>query len=327
MMTVAALRRVGVLAAAIALFAVNANAEEWPPSTVKIIVPFAAGSTPDLIGRIIADNLKTKYAASAFVVENKPGASGNTGTDVVAKSKPDGAVIGISLGGPLAINTILFSQLPYDPQKEIAPVTLLTALPSVLVVPTSLNVASVADFVALLKKDASRINYGSIGAGSLSQLCMEAIGLKAGNGKMVHVPYPGSPAAVTALLRGDVQAACLPAISVTPQLGSGSLKILAVTTPRRSPFLPDYPTLKESGIDVESDAWNGLIAPAGTPSAVITRINADVREILAKPEVVDKLKTQLIAPYPSTPEEMRAKIESEKKLWADVIKAADIKIN
>jgi len=304
-----------------------AYAQNWPPSTVKIVVPFAAGSTPDLVGRILADNLQSKHPGSSFVVENKPGASGNTGTDVVAKAAPDGSVIGISLGGPLAINTILFSQLPYDPQKDIAPITLLTALPSVLVVPSSLNIGSVADFVGLLKKDATKISYGSIGAGSLSQLCMEAIGLKAGGGKMVHVPYPGSPAAVTALIRGDVQAACLPAISVTPQLGSGSLKILAVTTPQRSSFLPDYPTLKESGIDVESDAWNGLIAPAGTPVTTIAAINADVREVLAKPEVIEKLKTQLIAPFPSTSDEMRAKIANEKKLWADVIKAADIKIN
>jgi tripartite-type tricarboxylate transporter receptor subunit TctC len=301
-------------------------AQSWPPATVKIVVPFAAGSTPDLVGRILADNLQARNTGSAFVVENKPGASGNTGTDVVAKAAPDGSVIGISLGGPLAINTILFSQLPYDPARDIAPITLLTALPSVLVVPSSLNISTVADFVALLKKDASKISYGSIGAGSLSQLCMEAIGLKAGGGKMVHVPYPGSPAAVTALLRGDVQAACLPAISVTPQLASG-LKILAVTTPQRSAFLPDYPTLKESGIDVESDAWNGLIAPSGTPPAVIAKINAQVREVLALPAVVEKLKTQLIAPYPSTPDEMRAKIDNEKKLWADVIKAADIKIN
>lgn len=318
----------GILAACIAglLAGSPAAAQSWPPATVKIVVPFGAGSTPDLVARILADNLQSKNAGSAFVVENKPGASGNTGTDVVAKAPPDGSVIGISLGGPLAINTILFSQLPYDPQKDIAPITLLTALPSVLVVPSSLNLSTVADFVALLKKDASKISYGSIGAGSLSQLCMEAIGLKAGGGKMVHVPYPGSPAAVTALLRGDVQAACLPAISVTPQLGSG-LKILAVTTPKRSAFLPDYPTLKESGIDVESDAWNGLIAPSGTPPAVIAKINAQVREVLALPAVVEKLKTQLIAPYPSTPEEMRAKIDNEKKLWADVIKAADIKIN
>ncbi len=317
----------GIVAAIFAslLAAPAAVAQSWPPATVKIVVPFGAGSTPDLVARILADNLQTKNAGSAFVVENKPGASGNTGTDVVAKAPPDGSVIGISLGGPLAINTILFSQLPYDPVKDIAPITLLTALPSVLVVPSSLNIATVADFVALLKKDASKISYGSIGAGSLSQLCMEAIGLKAG-GKMVHVPYPSSPAAVTALLRGDVQAACLPAISVTPQLASG-LKILAVTTPKRSAFLPDYPTLKESGIDVESDAWNGLIAPSGTPPAVIAKINAQVREVLALPAVIEKLKTQLIAPYPSTPEEMRVKIDNEKKLWADVIKAADIKIN
>jgi tripartite-type tricarboxylate transporter receptor subunit TctC len=318
----------GILAACFAglLTGSPAAAQNWPPATVKIVVPFGAGSTPDLVARILADNLQTKNAGSAFVVENKPGASGNTGTDVVAKAPPDGSVIGISLGGPLAINTILFSQLPYDPARDIAPITLLTALPSVLVVPSSLNISTVADFVALLKKDASKISYGSIGAGSLSQLCMEAIGLKAGGGKMVHVPYPGSPAAVTALLRGDVQAACLPAISVTPQLASG-LKILAVTTPQRSAFLPDYPTLKESGIDVESDAWNGLIAPSGTPPAVIAKINAQVREVLALPAVVEKLKTQLIAPYPSTPDEMRAKIDNEKKLWADVIKAADIKIN
>jgi tripartite-type tricarboxylate transporter receptor subunit TctC len=306
--------------------AVPAKAQTWPPATVKIVVPFGAGSTPDLVARILADNLQSKNAGSAFVVENKPGASGNTGTDVVAKAPPDGSVIGISLGGPLAINTILFSQLPYDPAKDIAPITLLTALPSVLVVPTSLNIATVADFVALLKKDASKVSYGSIGAGSLSQLCMEAIGLKAGGGKMVHVPYPGSPAAVTALLRGDVQAACLPAISVTPQLANG-MKILAVTTPQRSAFLPGYPTLKESGIDVESDAWNGLIAPAGMPPAMIAKINAQVREVLALPAVIEKLKIQLIAPYPSTPEEMRAKIDNEKKLWADVIKTADIKIN
>ena len=303
------------------------NAQEWPPATVKIVVPFAAGSTPDVVGRILADNLHTMHPASSFVVENKPGASGNTGTDLVAKSMPDGSMIGISLGGPLAINTILFSQLPYDPQTDIAPITLLTAQPSVLVVPTSLNVGSVADFVALLRKDASAVSYGSIGAGSLSQLCMEAIGLKAGGGKMVHVPYPGSPAAITALIRGDVQAACLPAIAVTPQLGSGTLKILAVTTSSRSPFLPDYPTLKESGIDVESDAWNGLIAPAGTPPPVIAKINADVHQALTKPEVVEKLKTQLMASTPSTPDEMRDKINREKILWADVIKAANIRIN
>jgi tripartite-type tricarboxylate transporter receptor subunit TctC len=302
-------------------------AQEWPTRSVKIVVPFAPGSTPDMVGRVLAEDLEARHSGVTFIVENKPGASGNTGTDYVAKSAPDGTTIGISLGGPLAINTLLFSKLPYDPAKDIAPITMLTALPSVLVVPASLNISTVAEFVALLKTDAGKISYASIGVGSLSQLCMEAIGLKAGGGKMVHIPYGGSPQAITAVIRGDVQAACLPAIAVTPQLASGTVKILAVTTTRRSPFLPDMPTLKENRIDVESDAWNALIAPAGTPPAIIAKINAEVGETLRKPEVREKLRTQLIEPVPSTPNELRIRMEAEKKLWADVIKAADIRIN
>ena len=302
-------------------------AQEWPTRPVKIVVPFAPGSTPDMVGRVIADGLQARHPGISVIVENKPGASGNTGTDYVAKSEPDGTTIGISLGGPLAINTLLFSKLPYNPAKDIAPITMLTTLPSVLVVPSSLGANTVADFVALLKKDAGRFSYGSIGAGSLSQLCMEAIGLKAGGGKMVHVPFGGSPQAVTAVIRGDVQAACLPAIAVTPQLASGKVKILAVTTARRSPLLPEIPTLKESGIDVESDAWNALIAPAGTPPTIIAKINAEVGEVLRKPEIREKLHAQLIEPAPSTPDELRARIEAEKKLWADVVKAANIRIN
>jgi tripartite-type tricarboxylate transporter receptor subunit TctC len=302
-------------------------AQQWPSKPVKIVVPFAPGSTPDMVGRVIAADLQERHPGISVIVENKPGASGNIGTDYVAKSTPDGTTLGISLGGPLAINTLLFSKLPYNPEKDIAPITLLTAMPSVLVVPSSLGVGSVADFVARLKKDASSISYGSIGAGSLSQLCMEAIGLKAGGGKMVHIPFGGSPETVTALIRGDVQAACLPAISVTPQLASGGIKILAVTTAKRSPFLPDIPTLQESSIDVESDAWNALIAPAGTPPAIIAQINTEVGEALRKPEVREKLQTQLIEPMPSTPDQLRARMAAEKVLWADVIKAADIRIN
>ena len=302
-------------------------AQEWPTRAVKIVVPFAPGSTPDMVGRVLAEDLQARHSGISFIVENKPGASGNTGTDYVAKSAPDGTTIGISLGGPLAINTLLFSKMPYDPAKDIAPITMLTALPSVLVVPASLNISTVAEFVALLKTGAGKISYGSIGVGSLSQLCMEAIGLKAGGGKMVHIPYGGSPQAVTAVIRGDVQAACLPAIAVTPQLASGTVKILAVTTARRSPFLPEISTLEENGIDVESDAWNALIAPAGTPPAIIAKINSEVGETLRKPEVREKLHTQLIEPVPSTPNELRVRMEAEKELWADVIKAADIRIN
>src|SRR6185369_2124478 len=176
-----------------------------------------------------------------FVIENKPGASGNLGTDAVAKAEPDGSTIGISIGGPLAINTLLFSKLPYDPAKDIAPITQLVSLPSALAVNSSVKVNSTTELIALLKREPGKFNYASIGNGSLSHLAMEAIALKSGT-QMVHLPYPSSPAAITAVIRGDAQMACLPAISVTPQVPTGKVKILAVSIARRSPFLPDVPT-------------------------------------------------------------------------------------
>ena len=302
-----------------------AAAQNWPTRTVKIIVPFGPGSTPDMVARLIADRLQQKLGQT-FVIENKPGASGNLGTDAVAKAEPDGATIGISIGGPLAINTLLFSKLPYDPAKDIAPVTQLITQPSALVVNSSLGVDSVAELVALLKREPGKYSFGSIGNGSLSHLAMEAVALRSGT-RMVHVPYPSSPQAMTAVLRGDVQMACLPAIAVTPQLASGKVKILAVSTARRSALLPDIPTLKEAGIDVEADAWMGLIAPAKTPAAVIARIHDEVADAIKTPEIRQKLATQLMEPIGNSPAQFRANINAEITRWAPVINAADIKIN
>ena len=297
----------------------------WPPKQVRIIVPFAAGSSPDIVGRLLAESFQTRYPASTFVVENKPGASGNIGTDVIAKSAADGSTIGISLGGPLAINTLLFAKLPYDPARDISPISMLTQLPSVLAVPTSLGVNSVAEFLARMRSEKNALAYGSIGTGSLSQLCIEAIAQKAGV-RMIHVPYSSSPAATTALLRGDVQVACLPAIGVTPQLSTGLIKLLAVTTAQRSKFLPDVPTLKESGIDVQSDAWNALVGPGGLSPDMIAKINADVARTLAEPNVIERLNAQLISPEPSSPDDLRRRMADEKAMWSGVIKAANIAI-
>jgi len=304
---------------------VPAAAQEWPTKTVRIIVPFGPGSTPDAVARLIGDRLQQKLG-QPFVIENKPGASGNLGTDAVAKAEPDGATIGISIGGPLAINTLLFSKLPYDPAKDIAPITQLVTQPSALAVNASLNVDSVAELVALIKREPGKYNFGSIGNGSLSHLAMEAIALKSGV-KLVHIPYASSPQAMTALLRGDVQMACLPAISVTPHVGPGKVKILAVSTARRSAFLPEIPTLKESGIDVEADAWMGLIAPAGLPAAIIDKINQDVVEAIRTPAIREKLAAQLMEPVGNSPAEFRARIEAEIGRWDPVIKAANVKIN
>lgn len=313
--------------AAMLAAAAPAAAQDWPARTVKIVAPFGPGSTPDIVARLVAEELQKKYPDSSFIVENKAGAGGVLGTDTVAKATPDGTTIGVSIGGPLAINTILMSKLPYDPKKDIAAVTQLVTMPSAVTVNPSLNVNSVAELVALLKKEPGKYNFGSIGNGSLSHLAMEAIGIKSG-ARMVHVPYPSSPAATTALIRGDVQLAAMPAIAVTPHAEAGKVKILAVTLARRSPFLPNVPTLKESGIDVEADTWMGLIAPGTTPKALVEKINKDVAEAIKSKTVRDKLATQLMEPVGNSPEQFRAVIDAEIERWAPVIKAADVqKIN
>jgi tripartite-type tricarboxylate transporter receptor subunit TctC len=301
-----------------------ADAQEWPTHAVRIVVPFGPGSTPDVIARLIADRLQ-QTLGQAFVVENKPGASGNIGTDAVAKAAPDGSTIGISIGGPLAINALLFAKLPYDPAKDIAPITLLTTQASVLAVNASLGIDTVADLIARLKAAPGKYNFGSIGTGSLSHLAMQAIALKSGT-TIVHVPYASSPQAMTAVIRNDVQMACLPAIAVAPHATSGAVRMLAVSTARRSPFFPDVPTLKESGIDVEADAWNGLVAPAGTPAAIIAKINQAVVAAIRSPEVRAKLAAQFMQPVGTTPEEFRARIAAEVVRWAPIIKDANIRI-
>ncbi len=314
-----------LLALAALLIALPAAAQTWPEKPVRLIVPFGPGSTPDVVMRLLADQLQQKLGQN-FIVENKPGASGNIGTDAVAKAEPDGYTVGLSIGGPLGINPLLFGKLPYDPQKDLALVTLLTTQPSALAVNTSLGVNTVAELIDLLKKNPGKYNYGSIGNGSLSHLAMEAIALKSGT-QMVHIPYGGSPQAMTALIRNDVQMGCLPAISVTPHLASGQVKILAISTAARSALLPGIPTLKEAGVDVEADAWNGLIAPAKTPEAIIARLRAAVTEALNSPAVREKLAAQIMEPIPTSAEQFRAKIDADVARWTPVIKAANIKVN
>jgi tripartite-type tricarboxylate transporter receptor subunit TctC len=320
-----------IVAALLALFvavppaAAQGTSQDWPTKPVKIVVPFGAGSTPDVVARLVADHLQKKLG-QPFVIDNKPGASGNIGTDAVAKAAPDGTTIGVSIGGPLAINTLLFSKLPYDPKTDIAPITQLVTQPSALAVNSSVMANSAGELVELLRREPGKYNFGSIGNGSLSHLAMEAIALLSGT-QMVHIPYASSPAAMTAIIRGDVQMGCLPAISVTPHAGSGSVKILAVSTAKRSPYLPDIPTLKEAGIDVDADAWMGMIAPAHTPEAIVAKIQREVVEAIGTATVREKLAAQLMEPVGNSPAEFRARIDGEIVRWGPVIKAANIKVN
>jgi len=313
--------------AALILFActLTAAAQDWPPAPVKIVVPFAAGATPDIVARLIADRLHNTLDRT-FIVENKPDASGNTGTGAVAKAAPDGSTIGVSIGGPLAINTLLFGKLPYDPRKDLTLITLLVTQPSVLAVHAGLGVDTTRAMIDLIRRNPGEYVFGSIGAGSLSHLAMEAIAVMSG-AQLVHLPYPSSPRAMTALIRNDVQMVCLPAISVVPQLGSGAIKVLAVSTGERSALLPGVPTLEEAGIDVEADAWSGLIAPAQIPDAMTARIGRLVGDAIGSDDVRAKLARQFMAPIPGTPAQFRARVDAEIARWAPVIAAAKIKMS
>jgi tripartite-type tricarboxylate transporter receptor subunit TctC len=302
----------------------QAHAQEWPSGQVTIIVPFSAGSTPDSLARIVAEGLQERLK-QPFIVENRTGASGNTGTAAVAKAAPDGQTLGVSIVGPLVINALLFSSMPYDTAKNLAPITILAAQPSVLVANNDIAAKDVGGVLALIKQEPDKITYGSIGRGSLSHLAMASLAMNA-KVNLVHLPFPGSPAAVTALLRGDVQLAVLPAASVGELGSGGKLKMLAVTSAKRSPLLPELPTLGEAGIaNVEADAWVGLIAPAGTSEAVLAKVHKEAAAVLADPAIVAKLKAQYMSVIASTPEQFRAVLKAEHDRWAPIIAAGGIK--
>jgi tripartite-type tricarboxylate transporter receptor subunit TctC len=318
------MKRLSAVLLAAALCWSPLQAQEWPAQTVTVIVPFAAGSTPDSLARIVADGLQQRLG-KPFVVENRAGASGNTGTAAVAKAAPDGHTLGVSIVGPLVINHLLFAKMPYETGRDIEPITVLAAQPSVLVVSPGVAADSVESLIAAIRREPDKFTYGSIGRGSLSHLAMASLAMKAGV-NLVHLPFPGSPAAATALLRGDVQMAVLPAASVASLAADKKLRLLAVTSPQRSPLLPDLPTLREAGIaGVEADAWVGLIAPAGTSKAILARLHKEAVAVLADPAVIDKLKAQYMVPIANSPDAFRAVLKEEHDRWAPIIAAGGIK--
>lgn len=303
-----------------------ANAQEWPQRPVKIVAPFAAASTPDTFARILADNLR-KRLGQPVIVENKPGAGGMVGTDAVAKAAPDGYTIGVSIVGPLVNNKLLYKKMPYDPDRDLVPITIAVTQASLLVVPADRNINDLNELVASLKSRPGKGNYASIGVGSLSHLTMELVALRSG-AEIVHVPYPGSGQAVTALLAGDVDMACLPALSVVAHVKAGKLKAIGASTAKRSALLPDVPTLREQGLeDVDAGAWIGVVAPAGTPAPIVDRIRREVVAVLRDPEVAAALQRQMMEVVGSTPEEFAAHLDAERRRWTPVIQKAKISLD
>lgn len=315
----------GVLYALLTLPAAG-FAQGWPTGPVRVIVPFAAGSTPDLAARIISERLSIRLG-TPLVVENKAGASGNIGTDAVAKAAPDGQTIGVSIAGPLAVNTLLYKKLPYNPTKDIEPITIAATQPAVLVVANKLGISSAKDFLVLLKNNPSKYSFSSVGAGSISHLGMEAIAGRC-NADPVHAPYPGSGAAVMAVIAGDVDFALLPAAAVMPHIKAGKLKGLAVASTKRSAILADVPTLAEAGIDdIQADAWIGFIAPAKTPPAIIARLHKEIVEILAEPAIREKMKLQYMDVVGDSPSHFREVMASDVARWKPIVQKHNIKLD
>lgn len=319
------MRKSFIVLSSLLAMSVAALAQDWPTRAVTIVVPFSAGSTPDVAARIVSDRLQARLG-QPFVVENKPGASGNLGTAAVAKATPDGYTIGVSIIGPLAINTLLMPSMPYDPAKDLALISIITSQPSALVVSKELAVTKVGDLINLLKSNPGKYNYGSIGNGSLSHLAMEALALQSGS-KVVHIPFRGSPDAITALLRNDVQMGMLPIGAVAPLAENGQLRLLAVSAAQRMQQFPDLPTLEEVGLtEVVADAWVGLIAPRSISADIASKLESEAKSILAEPAVREKLQAQMTNAIGSSAAEFQARVDADFARWNRVIKAGNIRI-
>lgn len=326
----ASLRRVPTWLAGLALslltLTATAQPAAWPSKPVKLIVPYGAGSSPDVLARIIGDKLAPRLG-QPVVVENRPGADGNNGTGAVAKGAADGYTFVVSTNEPLVYNTVLYKKLPYDPFNELRPVVLAGGQANVCAVRADAGINTLKDLVAAMKKHPGTFNFSSTGVGSLSHLGVELLKVKTDT-YAVHIPYASSPLAVLAILQGDVQFACVPAVAVLPHVKSGKLRTLAVSTAQRSPLTPDIPTMKEAGLpEIESIAWMAVMAPAGTPTEVVQRLNREINAVLAMPEVREKMHAQYMEPIGSTPEALQSFMQQELRVMTPIIKRTGITID
>jgi tripartite-type tricarboxylate transporter receptor subunit TctC len=303
-----------------------ALAQAYPTHPVRLVVPFPAGGTTDILARAVAQQL-TESLGQSFVVDNRPGAGGNIGADIVAKSPPDGYTLVMGTVGTHAINPSLYSKMPYDHVKDFVPIVLVAGVPNVLEVNTSVPVHTVNDLIKLAKEKPGQINFASSGAGTSIHLSGELFKTMAGV-DMTHVPYKGSAPAITDLIGGQVQVMFDNLPSSLAQIKAGKLRAVAVTSLKRAPALPDVPTLNESGLPgFEASSWFGILGPAGTPPAVVTRINAEVNKWLQSPDAREKLLAQGAEAAGGTPESFVAHIKSETEKWAKVVKASGAKVD
>ena len=295
----------------------------YPEKPVRIIVPFAAGGVADMLPRIVGEKLTQKWG-QPVVVENKTGASGNIGMAEGARASPDGYTLVLAPAGNLTVNPTLFKNLPFDTHRDLTPVTLLAQSPNVLVVHPSVPAKTFAELIAYAKANPGKLNFASPGEGSGAHLAGELLNSDA-DIKTAHIPYKGIAPAVNDLLGGQVQMMFAGISTVLQHVKAGKLVALAIASPKRSPQLPDVPTVSESGLrgfDVTS--WYGIVVRAGTPPAIVQKVQRDMAEALQAPDVRTRLSDLGLEPVGNTPEEFKARIEAEAKKWGDIVENAGI---
>jgi tripartite-type tricarboxylate transporter receptor subunit TctC len=303
----------------------SASAQTWPEKSIRFVMSAPPGSSIDVLGRTIAEKLRDRLG-QPVVVENKPAAGGTVAVDEIAKAAPDGYTMVLAFNGPLSIAPLL-RKLPYDPQRDLAPVIITTSQPNVLAVNAQLPVKDVSQLVAYARANPGKLNYASVGPGSSSHLNGELLKTLAGI-DIVHIPFNGSPPAVTSTVQGETQMMFAVMQPLQPQIQAGKLRALAVTSAHRFPLTPDLPTIAESGYPkFVSLAWNGVVVPAATPKAVIARLNSEINAVLRMPDVVQRMNAVGFDLVGGTPEEFGALIRTESEKWAPIIKSANIKID
>ena len=317
-------------AAALACIAVflpiTASAQAYPNKPVRLVVPFPAGGTTDILARAMAQKLSDALGQQ-FVVDNRPGAGGNIGADLVAKSPPDGYTLLMGTVGTQAINTSLYAKMPYDAAKDFAPVVLVAGVPNVLVAHPSVTAKTVPELVALAKAKPGSINFASSGNGTSIHLSGELFKVMTGV-QMSHVPYKGSAPAITDLLGGQVQIMFDNLPSALPHIKAGKLRALAVTSSKRAPALPDLPTIAEAGVPgFEATSWFGILAPAGTPRDIVMKVNAESNKALQAADMKEKLLAQGAEAVGNTPEFFGDYIKAETTKWAKVVKESGAKVD
>ncbi len=303
------------------LAAATATAQNYPSKPVRFIFPYAPGGTTEVLARQIGTKLQQSLG-QPFLVEARPGAGGNVGTDQVAKSAGDGYTILLGASGPLAINVTLFKSLPYDPTMDLVPIVYAASVPLILVSGQNFQAKSVKELIGLLKANPNGLPYASAGIGTPQHLSAELFKLMA-TVPATHVPYKGSGPAITDLIGGQVPFGFESMLVALPQVKGGKLRAIAMTASKRSPLLPDVPTMAEAGVPgYESIAWYGVMAPKGTPAPIVNLLNAEMRKALAAPDVAKWLAEQGSADVAGTPEQFGAFIKSEIAKWGRVVKAS-----